>query len=65
MPNTKFPTLGGHVFWTDLVCVNGWHLQRNNVFGNCRILDPDDIRKAWGGQDAMAVQIFEQVVAFG
>jgi hypothetical protein len=64
MTNIEFPTLGGHVFWTDLVCVNGWRLQRNNVFGNCRILDPDDIRKAWGGQDAM-VQIFEQVVAFG
>jgi hypothetical protein len=47
------PTMGGHIFWTEIANVNGWRLQRNKVFGNCRILDPDDVRRAWGGENAM------------
>ena len=50
MPNIEMPTLGGEVFWTDIASYNGWRVQKNNVFGNCRILDPDDVRKAWGGE---------------
>ena len=50
MPNIEMPTLGGEVFWTDIASHKGWRVQKNNVFGNCRILDPDDIRKAWGGE---------------
>ena len=50
MPNIEMPTLGGEVFWTDIASHNGWRVQKNNVFGNCRILDPKDVRKAWGGK---------------
>lgn len=32
----------------DFDCVNGWKLQKNSLFGNCRILDPDDERQALG-----------------
>jgi len=53
MPNIPMPTMGGHVFWTDIANVNGWRLQRNRLFGNCRIIDPDDVRRAWGGETAM------------
>lgn len=53
MPNVPFPTMGGHVFWNELANVNGWKLQKNMVTGHCRILDPDDIRRAWGGEEAM------------
>ncbi|AFY99529.1 hypothetical protein [Calothrix sp. PCC 6303] len=53
MPNISMPTMGGHIFWTEIANVNGWRLQRNKVFGNCRILDPNDVRRAWGGENAM------------
>lgn len=53
MPNIPFPTMGGHVFWNELANVNGWRLQKNMVTGHCRILDPDDVRRAWGGEDAL------------
>lgn len=51
--NAAVPTLGGHVFWTDLAIVQGWRVQRNAVFGNCRILDPAGRRKAWGSETAI------------
>ena len=53
MPNIETLTMGGEVFWNDLVNVSGWRLQKNKIFGNCRILDPNNIRKAWGGEKAM------------
>jgi hypothetical protein len=53
MPNIEFPTLGGHVFWENLAEYKGWKIQRNVIFKNCRILDPDDTRQAWGGETAM------------
>ncbi len=53
MLNIETSTMGGQVFWTNLANVNGWRLQKNKIFGNCRILDPNDVRKAWGGEKAM------------
>ena len=53
MPNFQIPTMGGHVFWNELANVNGWRLQKNMFTGHCRILDPDDVRRAWGGEDAL------------
>ena len=53
LPNINFPTMGGTVFWNDLAEVNGWRVQRNNITGHCRILDADDVRHAWGGEDAI------------
>jgi len=49
--NLPMPTAGGTVFW-DSWRVNGWKLQENTVFGNWRILDPDDVRQAWGTIEA-------------
>ena len=42
-------TMGGHTFWNELARCDGWKVQQNKVFGNCRILDPDNLRKAYGG----------------
>jgi hypothetical protein len=53
MPNLPTPTMGGPVFWIDVANIDGWRLQKNLVFGNCRIIDPNDVRRAWGGESAM------------
>ena len=49
--NIPGPTAGGKVFW-DSYRVNGWKLQVNTVFGNWRILDPNDMRQACGSNEA-------------
>ena len=48
------------VFWNTLNNVNGWRLQQNKVFGNYRIIDPNNIRKAWGGKKAI-LDLFEKL----
>ncbi|UBF28051.1 DUF3572 domain-containing protein [Kovacikia minuta CCNUW1] len=60
MPNIPTPTMGGHIFWTDIANVKGWRLQKNSVFGNFRILDPNDVRRAWGGE-GMMLKAFEAI----
>ncbi len=61
MPNIPTATLGGTIFWVDLANVGGWRVQKNQVFGNCRILDPNNIRRAWGGESAM-LRAFENLM---
>jgi hypothetical protein len=53
MPNVKSKTLGGKVFWENIVEHAGWRLQKNKLMNNCRILNPEDIRVAWGGEPPM------------
>ena len=53
MPNIPFPTLGGHVMWNELAECKGWRLQQNMLTQHCRILDPNNIRRAWGGKEAL------------
>ena len=53
MPNIDFPTLGGHVFWRTLAVNDGWKLQKNKLTGHCRVLDPGDVRRAWGSEYAL------------
>jgi hypothetical protein len=53
LPNINFPTMGGQVFWNNLAEANGWRVQKNNITGHCRILDSDDVRRAWGGEEAI------------
>ena len=60
LPNIPFPTAGGKVFWEELASCQGWRLQKNIFTKHCRILDPDDIRRAWGGEQAM-LQLFERM----
>ena len=51
--------MGGKVFWLTLKDVNGWKLQRNSFTQHYRILDPDNIRQAWGNEKAM-LRLFSQ-----
>lgn len=48
MPNIPFPTMGGLVFWNTIASRNGYKLQQNMITQHARILDPDDVRIAWG-----------------
>lgn len=60
MPNVETATMGGYIWWTTIANVEGWRLQENIIFGNCRIIDPNDMRKAWGGKQAI-LKAFEGI----
>ena len=60
MPNVATDTMGGQVFWNTLSDVNGWRLQQNKVFGNYRIIDPNNITKVWGGEKAI-LDLFQKL----
>lgn len=47
MPNINFPTMGGEIWWNDLANYNGWRIQQNTIFKICRILDLNNVRRAW------------------
>jgi pimeloyl-ACP methyl ester carboxylesterase len=51
-PSDGAPTLGGRIFWTDRLLFHDWRIQRNALFGHCRLLDPDNRRHAWGSFDS-------------
>lgn len=42
-----------NIFWITIAEDFGWRLQQNKLTGHCRILDPQNIRKAWGSKKAM------------
>ncbi len=46
--NISWGTLGGTVCWDNLAEYNGWRLQKNKFTQHVRILNPDNVRKAWG-----------------
>lgn len=46
--NIKSSTSGGQQFWTDYVYRGGWRIQKNSETGHFRLLDPSDVRHAWG-----------------
>ena len=50
-PNVAAPTLGGKQLWGDELFCGQWRIQRNVVTGHYRLLDPDDVRRAWGSKD--------------
>ena len=53
LPNVPLPTMGGQVMWDTLAEANGWRLQQNELTKHCRILDPEDVRRAWGTKKGM------------
>ena len=46
--NLKLKTMGGRQFWTDVIHISDWRIQRNAMTGHHRLIDPDDIRHGWG-----------------
>ncbi len=51
--NIPLPTLGGRQLWTDVRISDGWRVQCHAWTGHCRLLDRHDLRRDWGGEDAM------------
>ena len=48
--NWEMPTMGGDVFW-DTLPVDGWKIQRHIALPHCRVLDPNNTRRAYGNED--------------
>lgn len=46
--NVPMKTLGGKQLWGDVHFFKGWTIQRNVYTGHFRLLDPRDVRHAWG-----------------
>lgn len=63
--NLVFPTFGGLQLWTDEFWECGWRIQRNEITGHCRLLDPRDLRYAWGSLAACRAAFDKISVARG
>ncbi len=61
LPNIPTKTMGGKMFWDNIVEKDGWKLQRNSFTRHYRILNPENIRKAWGTEEAMK-NIIEKLI---
>lgn len=49
--NAPLPTLGGRQLWGDVRFFSGWRVQQNVLTKHFRLLDPGDIRRAWGTRE--------------
>lgn len=57
--NWPWRTLGGKQLWTDQWIEQEWRIQRNAISGHFRLLDPRDIRRAWGSHDECVARLEE------
>ncbi len=46
--NIPMTTLGGKQFWGDELVFHSWRIQRHVLTHHCRLIDPEDVRHAWG-----------------
>lgn len=58
-PNLPFPTMGGRQLWADVNWFAGWRVQQNVWTGHCRLLDPSNMRRAWGRRPAVEEALFQ------
>jgi pimeloyl-ACP methyl ester carboxylesterase len=49
--NFAWKTLGGEQFWSDELVFGKWRIQRSEITSHYRLLDPFDVRRAWGSAD--------------
>ena len=49
-PNFHLPTMGGLQLWADVAWADGWRVQRHVWTRHHRLLDPSNVRRAWGGE---------------
>ncbi len=55
--NIVFPTIGGKHFWNEISNCNEWKLQQNKISKHLRILNPEELRKAWGSEKSITEAI--------
>lgn len=53
LPNLPTKTAGGTIFWNTISEHNGWKLQQNMLSHHARILNPQNVRVAWGTFNGM------------
>lgn len=58
--NLAIPTPGGLQFWADVFWFAGWRIQENVYTGHYRLLDPGNVRRAWGSREACR-SVFESL----
>jgi len=56
LSNLQAPTLGGRQLWADRTYQAGWRVQCHVWTDHCRLLDPRDVRQAWGGFEAVLAE---------
>ncbi len=61
-PNFKMPTMGGKQLWSDYRWFHGWKVQKNLVTGHWRLLDPANMRLAWGGRE-QCLEALQQILS--
>lgn len=59
--NVPLKTAGGTQLWTDHVWRQGHRVQRNALTGHWRLIDADDIRRAWGTREQCQRTLDERV----
>jgi hypothetical protein len=57
--NIAWRTLGGEQFWSDELVYGQWRIQRNEVTGHFRLLDPANVRRAWGTDEQCRAALAE------
>lgn len=55
--NWQTPTLGGKQLWTDFQWRGGWRIQQNVLTKHWRLLDPNNVRYAWGNRAACDAEL--------
>ncbi len=48
--NWEVPTAGGLQFWSDVRVEGGWRIQKHVFSGHHRLIDQDNVRRAWGSR---------------
>ena len=55
--NIEMEVLDQGAFWDDLGNYKGWKLQKNKLFSNYRIINPEKRRIAYGTEDEIGVYL--------
>jgi pimeloyl-ACP methyl ester carboxylesterase len=50
--NLPMPTLGGRQLWADVRWYAGWRVQQHVWTGHSRLLDQNNVRRAWGTRES-------------
>lgn len=59
LPNVPMVTAGGQQMWTDVRYLHDWRIQQHALTGHHRLINPDDVRRAWGSLEACENQLAE------